>query len=190
MVDIRIRLTEKGADKLARRFEDAVDNIQVEIRKVFAEHGRFVVRKIRREAFTGRPRLISRSGRLKRSINYVVTSRFGRPTLKVFADAIHANLHEFGGVITPVTAQKLAIPLSQAIKDTYISPLALNHPSLRSIVTPRGIFLVDESTGQLTHSLRDSVTIPARLGLRRTFRRSIRRLVRKVRTGLLEVING
>jgi HK97 gp10 family phage protein len=105
-----------------------------------------------------------RTRTLSRSIHAeLAVAREAYAEAVVGTDVEYAAIQEFGGVITPVNGQYLAIPLTKAA-EAAVSPRSFGG-ELRPVFRGLDGVLVDEA-GEAQFALRRSVTIPAHPYLR------------------------
>lgn len=139
--------------------------------------------------------LQNRSGMLRRSFGFGVTGGLKDGydlTLLVYSSGVkYARLQEYGGTIRPRRAKYLTIPLKDALTPSGVQryssarDLFTYHPDQISVVrSPKSgkLFIVSDgrpgaktakgknSQTQWLYILKKSVTIPPRLGFRKTFK--------------------
>lgn len=125
-------------------------------------------------------RLNSRSGMLKKSIGYRTSgSTLGDLSISVFSSGLaYSNLQEYGGTITPKKGKYLAIPLRPALAANGVSrrggPRA--YPDGFFFTSKKGNLLFGITKGKGKNAqivplflLKDRVTVPPRLGFRKTW---------------------
>jgi hypothetical protein len=144
----------------------------------FQKHGNYFIQTMARAQLRGRPGLNRRTGTLARAFNRAVFDEGGRVTLRVWVDssaAAYAFMQEKGGTITPKKGKYLAIPIGAAVTRAGVS----RHSSPREVDGLRFMqkkggqpFLGKVEGGKVVayFLLRKKVTIPARLGMEKTFR--------------------
>lgn len=171
------------ASKVIRACQRAPGRMRVNLRRALGESGRAFVRDMEGR-FGGDP-LHSRTGFLKRSIGYEVTGEgTGDLALRVFsAGAKYANLQEYGGVIRPVNADWLTIPLPDA-KTPNGTPKGRARDFENTFIfkSKRGNLLIAQHTftrggrrrekPKLLFVLKKEVRVPARLGFHKTWQLS------------------
>lgn len=82
------------------------------LRRNLVTHHNNVLKKVKREGFSGGRRLKSRTGFLRRSFKVGAKGRSLKElVVRTFSDAPYAGIHETGGTIRPRRSQWLAIPL-------------------------------------------------------------------------------
>lgn len=141
------------------------------IRGLLADIGKGIVKEIKTVGFSGRPYLISRTGRLKESFNYRVEgATVEKSQISIYSTSPYVRAHTTapGLTIFPRTAKALALPLSSVLgsrgEKLYPSPLGTN--TFKVVVRGGRGFLAFREGSQknvLSHVLRDSVFIPQRL---------------------------
>ena len=138
--------------------------------------------------------LQNRSGMLRRSFGFTVIeeSKYDPITLLVYSMGVkYARLQEYGGTIRPRRSKYLTIPLKDALTPSGVQryssarDLFNYHPDQMSVVQSpksRKLFIVSDgrpgaktakgknSQTQWLYILKKSVTIPPRLGFRKTFK--------------------
>ena len=118
-----------------------------------------------------------RSGDLRRSFGYKVEGKeLKNIKTTLYSTSPYANIHEFGGEITPKNSKYLAIPLSAAKTASGVSRYSSprNAPPLVFIQTKAGKkLLMNKSTKEFLYVLVNRVKIPARMGFRDKFKKYI-----------------
>ena len=93
---------------------------------------RKTLRLFRAKLASGKGTVRSRTGALARSFTYLVEGRgrIGTISVALQSDAVQARLLEYGGVVRPVKAKALAIPVWERLKKhrTFRSPLRRTLP--------------------------------------------------------------
>jgi len=111
----------KAHQRLARGF-----------RKGLGFWARRTLKLFRAKLGAGRGTVHSRSGSLARSFTYLVkgTNKIGTLSAALQSDAVQARLLEYGGIVRPVKAKVLAIPIWDRIKHRKVfrSPLRRTLP--------------------------------------------------------------
>lgn len=167
-----------GLDALVSGLE-AVDGVAV--RGIIAREAQRVglrAQRLVREGYLTGQRLQVRSGRLRASVEYDVRDEGAAVTLALRAgggakDVRYARLQEYGGIVKPVVAKYLAIPVGPALtgRGTPRYPSPRDVPGLTFALSRRGQpMLVKRSderrgkrrtaqAGEVWYLLRRSVTI-------------------------------
>ena len=92
------------------------------------------------------------SGKLAQSLDFKVYDNYA----EVGTNMKYASIHEFGGVIRPVAAQNLAIPIGT------MKGSPKDHTNLKFTMRAGGKKFLEDDSGRLQYVLKKSVTIPAR----------------------------
>jgi hypothetical protein len=185
MATIRIRVDASSFGSLGKKWKKAAKFIRPAIRRVMEKHGKDVVKEVISKQLSGRPGLISRTGKLKRSLKYRVLTSGKYYRLEIQSRSPYAVTHEEGMTIT-AKVSKLTVPLTPELKEQYPTP---QNPAILKIkVRPgEGLFLVERANPtRITHSLRDSVYIPPRLKLRETVINMVPKLTRNLRNRIIK----
>lgn len=116
-----------------------------------------------------------------RDTGLLMASCYGRAdatSITVGSNLVYARLHQFGGVVKPVRAQWLSIPLT---REAYRSKSPRNYPGdLRAVIskkTGKGVLLDTDDVAQ--YALVKEVEVPARpfLGFSPSFLDRIQRML-------------
>lgn len=165
MPAVKITVDEK---QLVRALATVPDALTRELRDALEKILRRFEREFVSTRLSGRPGLQRRSGNLARSWVREVRGRRLKDLQARFATRVkYAPIHEFGGIIRPVRAKFLAIPLSDSrVKGTADSPR--DYPDGFFLRSKGGNLLFGVSEGDRfvpLFVLKREVRIPARMGL-------------------------
>lgn len=133
--------------------------------------GRFIT-KIRQEQMSGRPGLEKHSGKFQQSWSANVKIHGDQVSVMVDSSHVASKIHQYGGIIRPVRAKALTIPVHPSAK----GKAAGSFPDLFLLRTSKGAFLMRGGRGQrkpqLMYVLKKSVKIPKRLHVIEAYKRS------------------
>lgn len=134
-----------------------------------------------KDRMSGRPGLAARSGALRRSWKVEIRGESLETLHGTYATTSrYARIHEHGGTIRPTSAKMLAVPLSAARTPAGVSRYGSPLRAILAANFPGGTFVQRTKSGALIlfgkptkdsapvplFVLKDSVTIPPRLGTR------------------------
>lgn len=130
------------------------------------------IEKIRTEQMSGRPGLNKINGGFQKSWSADVKIRGDQVSVTVDSSHIASKIHQYGGIIRPIRAKALTIPVHPSAR----GKAAGDFPDLFLLRTSKGAFLMRGGRGkarpQLMYVLKKSVTIPKRLRIIESFKRS------------------
>ena len=108
MLNVKTILSKEGLDQLRK----SPDLLMRRMHQGFTEWLNIARKISQRDYFAGRPHLINRTGKLKRS-EFVKTSRRGFRLKGEFgAKSIYARIHDYGGTIVPKTKPYLVFKIA------------------------------------------------------------------------------
>lgn len=158
-------------------------SVTLRLGTAFRRIGDDYVKLFTRERLRGRPGLIYHLGRFVKGLSVGVT---GESELKKLGMVItlggpvtgYAEIHEYGGDITPKKGAALAIPfyLGPAVTrgGDAIAPKDFGRPLFKLPGRPGGLYTKRGKTGiELVYVLKKRVHIPARLEFNKTFQREV-----------------
>lgn len=165
MPQIKVEVDAKQLQTALARVPDALQN---ELRQALEKILRRFEREFVSTRLSGRPGLNRKSGNLARSWVREVRGRKLADLQARFATRVkYAPIHEFGGIIRPVKARFLAIPLDDArVRGIAASPR--DFPDGFFMRSKGGKLLFGINQGETfvpLFVLKRSVKIPARMGL-------------------------
>lgn len=179
--------TFKGRD-IIPRYQRVPARFRPLILRFLRRVGRNVIAQVTKERLSGRPGLISRTGRLQRSLKTrVVFSNF-QYKLQFFTRSPYARTHEKGMTIVPTVARRLAIPSAffRVGGDPGGTPVQPWPPRLSRSVYKlskefKDALVLRDQPALVTHWLRRSVRIPARFRFIPTVKKSLSQQLRTIR---------
>ena len=175
-----------------RKLRRDINRFAGEIPEVLERRMLRVLRNFRKEfvatRLNGRPGLKRETGKLIRSfkVTPITGPKKGRE-LSMVTDSVYAPIHELGGVISPRNGKFLAIPIG-ARRGT--SPR--DTPNGFFVKTSRGNLMYGTSNGDTfipLFLLKETVTIPPRMGLLDMFKRHERQIVRDMQAAVNQAIS-
>lgn len=178
-------INRKAFQNLARRYPQKVaDNLQPAMRNALTRLEDAVDRRFkpyRRGSYTRFLR--KRSGALQGSFVGEVRGTGYNAEARHYTSSRYARLQEFGGTITPKRARYLKIPLPSALLSSGNVDGGLQGGSAGNRFTANGtpthvrrskagnLLIFNSTTGEPLFALKESVTVPPRLGYFRTWDR-------------------
>lgn len=138
---------------------------------------------------TGAGALARITGKGIKRLQEATAEQRGGEVVGIIPLAQHMAVHEFGEVIKAKGKGYLTVPLPAALNadGTPKKPSALLWKKARVIKSRRGNLLIAVREGRQwipLYALKEQVTIPARLGLRKELRKDRPQLMREVRAGI------
>lgn len=143
-VGVEIKLNPLVLARFAAAMRRTPERLAKEISVAFDQHAFIFEGYARARLFAGRPHLIGRTGRLAKTIGHVTAknpTKINDVHVRIFAgghDAIYGRIQEFGGVIRPVRAKYLTIPIA----DNLTAGGVPRYKSARELFEQRGEDLV------------------------------------------------